>query len=465
MDDFSPRLRHDSFRRFTTDDGHSVAMPFRYKHCIVRMQGAQTYERGSACSGLPRCRAGAWSAGTATSPARARWSTSKRRARCCDSPAHRRNQTVTPERERFASSLASAAACAPPSARRRPATPGPVGAGPCRPPGCRVLVLQSAGVPCPALPRHTPSFARVPTNFGSSSAMPRASHRAGRRHRSPSSSPPRPTTWASATAPSTMGSRGRTTWQWTEPGGCGGGTRPVARGLAVPECRRQADRPLDRARRRAAGARAPAAAEHHPLDQVDRHRSRPRPAPGPASTDDLAVGHYKPINSERFLNDCHEFVFHFTPTGATPARPPGDRRAVPGPSNVGRWSAAAGGTRCRGNTWFIPYETIQSRDRERPHPATFPPRLPEQCLRLHGLEPPGTGRRSVSRPGQFRRGRRPARGGVRRASRWTRPTCARRSSATRAALRMTPANRAMLTACYMRFADGFPTIEVMRPSR
>src|SRR3954467_2345587 len=24
---------------------------------------------------------------------------------------------------------------------------------------------------------------------------------------------------------------------------------------------------------------------------------------------DLAVGHYKPINSQRFLNDCHEFVF------------------------------------------------------------------------------------------------------------------------------------------------------------
>jgi site-specific DNA-methyltransferase (adenine-specific) len=42
--------------------------------------------------------------------------------------------------------------------------------------------------------------------------------------------------------------------------------------------------------------------------------------------------------------------------------------------------------RCRGNTWFIPYETIQHRDRDRPHPATFPTRLPEQCLRLHGLD-------------------------------------------------------------------------------
>jgi site-specific DNA-methyltransferase (adenine-specific) len=55
-------------------------------------------------------------------------------------------------------------------------------------------------------------------------------------------------------------------------------------------------------------------------------------------------------------------------------------------SNVTRWVAAGGGKRCRGNTWFLPYDTIQSRDKDRPHPATFPPRLPEYCLRLHGLD-------------------------------------------------------------------------------
>src|SRR6476619_8322530 len=32
-------------------------------------------------------------------------------------------------------------------------------------------------------------------------------------------------------------------------------------------------------------------------------------------TRDLHVGHYKPINSDRFLNDCHEFIFHFTHGG------------------------------------------------------------------------------------------------------------------------------------------------------
>ena len=103
-------------------------------------------------------------------------------------------------------------------------------------------------------------------------------------------------------------------------------------------------------------------------------------------TRDLAVGHYKPINSERFLNDCHEFIFHFTPHGSTTL----DRLALGVPyqdqSNIARWQAAADGLRCRGNTWFIPYETIQRRDRDRPHPATFPSRLPEQCLRLHGLK-------------------------------------------------------------------------------
>jgi len=102
-------------------------------------------------------------------------------------------------------------------------------------------------------------------------------------------------------------------------------------------------------------------------------------------TRDLNVGHYKPINSDRFVNDCHEFIFHFTPGGRTAL----DRRAIgvkyQDESNIGRWRAAAGNRRCRGNTWFIPYETIQSRDKDRPHPATFPPRVPEYCVRLHGL--------------------------------------------------------------------------------
>ena len=100
----------------------------------------------------------------------------------------------------------------------------------------------------------------------------------------------------------------------------------------------------------------------------------------------LAVGHYKPINSDRFLNDCHEFIFHFTPTGRTTL----DRQAIgvpyQDPSNITRWKVTNRGVRCRGNTWFIPYKTIQNRKRDRPHPATFPPLLPIYCLKLHGLK-------------------------------------------------------------------------------
>ena len=101
---------------------------------------------------------------------------------------------------------------------------------------------------------------------------------------------------------------------------------------------------------------------------------------------DIAVGHYKPINSERFVNDCHEFIFHFTPEGRTPL----ERRAIGVPyqdaSNIARWQSGGDNRRCRGNTWFIPYETIQNRDKDRPHPATFPPRVPEYCFKLHGLD-------------------------------------------------------------------------------
>ena len=100
----------------------------------------------------------------------------------------------------------------------------------------------------------------------------------------------------------------------------------------------------------------------------------------------LSVGHYKPINSGRFLNDCVEFVFHFTPAGDVPL----DRLAIGVPyqdkSNVSRWKGAARDVHCRGNAWFVPYATIQSRDKERPHPASFPPRLARMALELHGVE-------------------------------------------------------------------------------
>lgn len=105
----------------------------------------------------------------------------------------------------------------------------------------------------------------------------------------------------------------------------------------------------------------------------------------PNIASDISVGHYKPIQSERFINDCHEYVFHLTHRGDVKL----DRLAVGVPyqdkSNVSRWASANDDLRCRGNTWFIPYETIRSREHQRPHPATFPVKLAEMCIKLHGV--------------------------------------------------------------------------------
>ena len=101
---------------------------------------------------------------------------------------------------------------------------------------------------------------------------------------------------------------------------------------------------------------------------------------------DLALGHYKPVRSERYVHSAHEYIFHFSRHGDVRL----DRLAVGVPygdkSNVQRWPGArSADVRCRGNTWFLPYPTIRIRARDRPHPATFPPELPEWCVRLHGL--------------------------------------------------------------------------------
>ena len=106
----------------------------------------------------------------------------------------------------------------------------------------------------------------------------------------------------------------------------------------------------------------------------------------PGITENVSVGHYKPINSPRYINDCHEYIFHLTKTGDVPL----DRLSIgveyQDKSNISRWGLGREDRRCRGNTWFVPYKTIKSRSQQRPHPATFPVKIPEMCIRLHGLE-------------------------------------------------------------------------------
>ena len=123
------------------------------------------------------------------------------------------------------------------------------------------------------------------------------------------------------------------------------------------------------------------------IDDHSSHHSAefPRASQGEPASASRSFGHFKPINSPRFLNDCHEYVFHFTKSGHVEL----SRLAVGVPyqdkSNIARWSHTSGqDLRCRGNTWFVPYETIQDREKERPHPATFPVQLAEWCIKLHG---------------------------------------------------------------------------------
>ena len=106
----------------------------------------------------------------------------------------------------------------------------------------------------------------------------------------------------------------------------------------------------------------------------------------PGITSNVSVGHYKPINSARFVNDCHEYIFHLTKRGDVEL----DRLAIgveyQDKTNVTRWRDGKVDRRCRGNTWFVPYKTIRHRESERPHPATFPVKIPKMCIQLHGIK-------------------------------------------------------------------------------
>ena len=100
------------------------------------------------------------------------------------------------------------------------------------------------------------------------------------------------------------------------------------------------------------------------------------------STD--SYGQFKPIPSNRLLTNTHEFIFHLTKTGKEPI----DRLSVGVPlkykSNLKRFGHPKD-VRCRGNSWFIPYETIQSKSDRHHHPAVFPVALPEMCIKLSGV--------------------------------------------------------------------------------
>ena len=81
-------------------------------------------------------------------------------------------------------------------------------------------------------------------------------------------------------------------------------------------------------------------------------------------------------------------IFHLTKQGDVQLDRLGLGVAYSDKSNIGRWGHTKGrDARCRGNNWFIPYKTIVNRNKERPHPATFPVELASNCIKIDGYRP------------------------------------------------------------------------------
>lgn len=92
-------------------------------------------------------------------------------------------------------------------------------------------------------------------------------------------------------------------------------------------------------------------------------------------------GHHSPVQGKNHLNHLYEYIFLFSKTKEYEL----DRLAIGVPykdkSNIGRWKVAQQDLRCRGDVWFINYETVQ-RHSEKLHDAIFPRELPELCIKL-----------------------------------------------------------------------------------
>ena len=104
---------------------------------------------------------------------------------------------------------------------------------------------------------------------------------------------------------------------------------------------------------------------------------------------DKTSGHFKPINSKRFVCPTWEHLFHFTKDGKIEI----DRLSVGVPYEYYEANIRGKNTaetkpnlRDKGNCWFVPYETINSKDLRGKHPATFPVKLVEDCLKLTGKQ-------------------------------------------------------------------------------
>ena len=98
-------------------------------------------------------------------------------------------------------------------------------------------------------------------------------------------------------------------------------------------------------------------------------------------------GHHSPVQGTKHLNHLFEYIFIFSKS-----EPSGynlNRLAIGIPykdkSNIGRWKVARQDLRCRGDVWYINYETVQAHS-QKLHEAIFPKELPETCIKLGSAE-------------------------------------------------------------------------------
>jgi site-specific DNA-methyltransferase (adenine-specific) len=92
-------------------------------------------------------------------------------------------------------------------------------------------------------------------------------------------------------------------------------------------------------------------------------------------------GHHSPVQGDRHLNHLYEYIFIFSKGENYNLK----RLAIGVPykdkSNIGRWKIARKDLRCRGDVWYINYETVQKHS-QKLHDAIFPKELPELCIKL-----------------------------------------------------------------------------------
>lgn len=105
--------------------------------------------------------------------------------------------------------------------------------------------------------------------------------------------------------------------------------------------------------------------------------------------DDDTYGHFKPINSNRYITPTNEEIFHFTKSGNELI----NRKSIGVPykykcnlkernKKINKTGELKEDKRCKGNTWFIPYKTICNKNEKGNHPATYPIELVEHCVKL-----------------------------------------------------------------------------------